>query len=230
MTPAWFLHSRTAFEHTLWVSFFAWFLYFYMRYRTDQPKHLIPAVGFAALSFYSYNGGQAGIVIMGLLLLIVDWRYHRQQRRVMLIAAGVAIACALPYLRFQITHGAEVSAHLQLLGSYWVQDLPLGEKLSRAVQEYVYGLWPDYWFTPDNPRDLIRHQLKGYGNLLWVTLPFIVLGLILAVKGAFRRSPSPLAPLPSKRGTWHQPTAPCCSRCSLRRSAVCWCRPMCCAI
>ncbi len=194
LTPAWFLHSRTAFEHTLWVSFFAWFLYFYLRYRTDQPKHLITAVGFAALSFYSYNGGQIGIVIMGLLLLIVDWRYHWQQRRTLVIAVGAAMVCALPYVRFQITHGTEVSAHLQLLGSYWVQDLPLGEKLSRAMQEYAYGLRPDYWFAPDNPRDLIRHQLKGYGNLLWVTLPFVLLGLIIVVRKtfAFRPHPSPL--------------------------------------
>lgn len=190
LTPAWFLHSRTAFEHTLWVSFFAWFLYFYLRYRTDQPKHLITAVVCAALSFYSYNGGQLGLVIMALLLLVVDWRYHVQQRRVVLSALGVAIICALPYARFQITHGAEVSAHLQLLGSYWRQDLPLGEKLSRAGQEYAYGLRPDYWFAPDNPRDLIRHQLKGYGNLLWVTLPFAVLGLIITVKKVFV-SPQP---------------------------------------
>ena len=193
LTPAWFMHTRTAFEHTLWVSFLAWFLYFYLRYRTDQPRHLITAVVFAALSFYSYNGGQPGIVIMGLLLLIVDWRYHLQQRRIVLMALGVAILCALPYVRFQLTHGAEVSAHLQLLGSYWTQDLPLSEKLSRAVREYSYGLRPDYWFAPDNPRDLIRHQLKGYGNLLLVTLPFVVLGLIVAVKNAFTftRNPSP---------------------------------------
>jgi 4-amino-4-deoxy-L-arabinose transferase-like glycosyltransferase len=188
LTPAWFLHSRTAFEHTVWVSFFAWFLYFYLRYRTDQPRHLITAVVFAALSFYSYNGGQLGVVLMVLLLLIVDWRYHLRQRRVVLIAFGAAIICALPYARFQITHGAEVSEHLQLLGSYWMTDLPLGEKLSRAVQEYAFGLRPDYWFAPDNPRDLIRHQLKGYGNLLWVTLPFTVLGLIIAMKNVFRRS------------------------------------------
>jgi 4-amino-4-deoxy-L-arabinose transferase-like glycosyltransferase len=186
LTPAWFLHSRTAFEHTLWVSFFAWFLYFYLRYRTDQPKHLITAIVFGALSFYSYNGGQLGIVIMALLLLIVDWRYHLRQRRIVLIAFGVALVCALPYARFQITHGTEASVHLQLLGSYWMQDLPLGEKLSRAVQEYAYGLRPDYWLAPDNPRDLIRHQLKGYGNLLWVTLPFAVLGLVITVKNVFR--------------------------------------------
>jgi 4-amino-4-deoxy-L-arabinose transferase-like glycosyltransferase len=191
LTPAWFLHSRTAFEHSLWVSFFAWFLYFYLRYRTDQPKHLVTAVVFATLSFYSYNGGQLGIAIMGLLLLVVDWHYHRQQRRAVLIACGVAIVCALPYVRFQLTHGAEVSAHLQLLGSYWMQDIPLGEKISRAVQEYAYGLRPDYWFAPDNPRDLIRHQLKGYGNLLWVMLPLASFGLIIAVRKAFTLTPSP---------------------------------------
>src|SRR5512139_3841142 len=188
LTPTWFLHSRTAFEHTLWVSFFAWFLYFYLRYRTDQPKHLITAVVCAALSFYSYNGGQLGMVIMGLLLLVVDWRYHVQHRRVVMIAFGVAILCALPYVRFQLTHGSEISAHLQLLGSYWTQDLPLGEKLARAVQEYAYGLRPDYWFAPDNSRDLIRHQLKGYGNLPWVTLPFVVVGLIMAVRKGLRHT------------------------------------------
>ena len=212
LTPAWFLHTRTAFEHTLWVSFFAWFLYFYLRYRTDQPRHLITAVVFAALSFYSYNGGQPGIVIMGLLLLIVDWRYHLQQRRIVLIALGVTILCALPYVRFQLTHGTEVSAHLQLLGSYWTQDLPLSEKLSRAVQEYIYGLRPDYWFAPDNPRDLIRHQLKGYGNLLLVTLPFVVLGLIVAVKNAFTLTPDLLSPRPGE-GNTRQLIVSCCFHC-----------------
>ncbi len=190
LTPAWFLQSRTAFEHTLWVSCFAWFIYFYLRYRTDQPRHLITAVVFAALSFYSYSGGQLGIVIIVLLLLVVDWRYHLQQRRIGAAALGAAFVCALPYVRFQLTHGSEVQAHLQLLGSYWTQDIPFAEKLARAMQEYAYGLRPDYWFAPDNPRDLIRHQLKGYGNLLWTTLPFLLLGLGIAVRGTFSRASS----------------------------------------
>ena len=70
ITPAWFLHTRTAFEHPLWVAFYAWLLYFYLRYRTGQPRHLITAIVFGALSFYSYNGGQLGVVLTGLLLLI----------------------------------------------------------------------------------------------------------------------------------------------------------------
>src|SRR5262245_31254746 len=36
VTPAWFLHSRTAFETTMAASFYAWFLYFYLRYRSGH--------------------------------------------------------------------------------------------------------------------------------------------------------------------------------------------------
>jgi hypothetical protein len=54
--PAWFLHSRTAFEHVMWVGFYAWFLYFYLRYRQGQPRHILTAFVFGALSFYSYSG------------------------------------------------------------------------------------------------------------------------------------------------------------------------------
>ncbi len=30
ITPAWFLHTRTAFENPIWVACYAWFLYFYL--------------------------------------------------------------------------------------------------------------------------------------------------------------------------------------------------------
>ncbi|NMC78219.1 MAG: hypothetical protein GYA59_02555, partial [Chloroflexi bacterium] len=38
ITPAWFLHSRTAFETALATSFYAGFLYFYLRYRSASPR------------------------------------------------------------------------------------------------------------------------------------------------------------------------------------------------
>ncbi len=182
ITPAWFLHSRTAFEHSLWVTFFVWFIYFYLRYRTDQPAHLITAIVFGALSFYSYSGGQFGLVVMGALLALVDIRYHLRQRRVVLIGLVILIICALPYLQFQATHPNESMLHLQLLDSYWLQDMRLGEKISRFAQEYLAGLRPDYWYAPDQPRDLIRHTMKGYGHELWITLPLAIIGLIVALK------------------------------------------------
>jgi hypothetical protein len=186
ITPAWFLHTRTAFEHPLWVAFYAWFLYFYLRYRTGQPRHLITAIIFGALSFYSYQGGQLGVVLTGLLLLIADARYHwrtlRASPKLLIATVSTAIIAALPYLRFYAQHADEVAQHLRLLDSYWTQPLPLSEKLGRMIQEYWNGLRPDYWFAPDSGRDLIRHQMKGYAQLPIFTLPFFVLGLILTLK------------------------------------------------
>jgi 4-amino-4-deoxy-L-arabinose transferase-like glycosyltransferase len=182
ITPAWFLHSRTAFEHSVWVTFFAWFIYFYLRYRTDKPAHLITAIVFGALSFYSYSGGQLGLGVMGVLLALIDIRYHWQQRRVVWLSLAILIICALPYLQFQAAHPGESTLHLQLLDSYWLQDISLSEKIGRFAQEYLAGLRPDYWYLPDQSRDLIRHTLKGYGHELWITLPLLIAGLIIALK------------------------------------------------
>lgn len=186
ITPAWFLHSRTAFEHPLWVSFFACFVYFYLRYRTDRPRHLITALICGALAFYSYNGGELGLGVMGILLLIVDARYHwhtlRADRRLLTATVMVVILAALPYLRFAAEHPAETAKHLRVLESYWISAAPLEVKLGRLVQEYWNGLRPDYWFAPDNTTDLIRHQMKGYGNLLLITLPFFAVGLMITLK------------------------------------------------
>ena len=108
ITPAWFLHSRTAFETVTMVSFYAAALYFYLRYRYEDPRFLYLALALFALSFYSYNPGQVVVVVTGLLLLISDARYHWQNRGVALRGLGVLVLLAIPYIRFQITHPAAV--------------------------------------------------------------------------------------------------------------------------
>ena len=51
--PTWFLHSRTAFETALAVSFYSAFLYCYMMYRQGRMGYLYAAVVFGVLTFYS---------------------------------------------------------------------------------------------------------------------------------------------------------------------------------
>jgi len=183
ITPAWFLHSRTAFETTLYASMFAWFLYFYLRYRSGRLRAVFPAVAFAALAFYSYNTGQAGIVLCALLLVLIDARYHWQNRRTALLGALLAFALAMPYVRFQVGHPGEMVRRLQLLDSYLVRpELDAADKAERLGQEYLVGLSPAYWYAPENTRDLIRHRMKGYGNILWPTLPFAVIGVVVCLR------------------------------------------------
>jgi 4-amino-4-deoxy-L-arabinose transferase-like glycosyltransferase/predicted DNA-binding antitoxin AbrB/MazE fold protein len=180
ITPAWFLHSRTAFETVMMVSFYAGFLYFYMLYRYKSPKYLYVALVLGALTFYTYSPGQLIIVLTGLLLLISDIRYHWQNRRVAfggLLLLGLLV---LPYLRFYLVDPTAPLDHLTTRAPFWLSPVPLIEKLEYFASEYLYGLSPAYWFFP-NETDLARHLMEGYGHIMLVMLPFFLIGLVLAV-------------------------------------------------
>jgi len=185
ITPAWFLHSRTAFETVLFVSMYAVMFYAYLLYRYRDPRFLFLAIFMAGLAFYSYSPGQLIVVVTWILFLLSDLPYHWKNRRLALPAAGLVLLVALPYLRFRWESTFDPGSHLSILGSYWMQPLPLGEKLARFWQEYLKGISPAYWFFP-NEHDLQRHLMKGYGHISRIWLPFGVLGALLALwKGRF---------------------------------------------
>lgn len=174
--PAWFLHSRTAFETSLATSFYAGFLYFYLRYRTDSLHNLYPAVVMAALTFYSYSPARMVILLTGVLLLLSDLSYHWQQRRVVVVGLGLTLLLALPFLRFLADHPDENVKHLKVLDSYWVAQISLTEKLSQYFSEYLRGLDPLYWYLPHD-HDLARHMMNDYGHLPRITIPLMFIGM-----------------------------------------------------
>jgi hypothetical protein len=181
ITPAWFLHSRTAFEATLFVSFLAWFLYFYLLYRKENPVYIYAAIVFGALAFYSYRGGQ--IVLMGLtiLLLISDFQYHKRQNHVLIRGMVLAILLSLPYIRFQLQHGGETYFQLRLMESVLFRDIPVVEKAQALTENYLAGLDPRYWYNPELDESP-RHFMRGYGHILILTAPFALLGFLQTVR------------------------------------------------
>lgn len=183
VTPAWFLHSRTAFETVIAVSFYAWTLYLYLLYRHRHPLFLLPALVMAALAFYSYAGSQFAVVATAGLFAVSDLRYHLRHWKLLLAGAVVLGIMALPYVRFRLSQPDEVYNHLRTLNSYWLRrDLTVFGKLHRFGNEYAYGLSPKYWYWPDNTRDLVRHQMKGWGYIWLPTLPFGALGLAICLR------------------------------------------------
>lgn len=175
--PAWFLHSRTAFEVVLAVSFYACFLCAYLLYRYRSPRYLFVALIFGAATFYSYANGQGLMLASGVLLLISDLRFHlRQPRKVLLGAALLAALLASQYLRFRVLHPEALTYHLRTLDSYLIRPIPVSEKLALFAKTYLFGLSPVYWFFP-NDTDLVRHQMKGMGHLSPLALPFVLVGL-----------------------------------------------------
>ena len=179
VTPAWFLHSRTAFETSLATTFYAVFLYFYLMYRCENPRYFYGAVLMAALTFYAYSAARVVVGVTAVLLLLSDWKYHLQHYKIVLRGAGLMVLLALPFVRFWIAHAAENTWSMRLLGSYWLDHIPLTEKLAHYAANYLHGLDPLYWYLPDS-QELARHTMLGYGNLLRTTMPLGLLGVGLA--------------------------------------------------
>ena len=199
--PAWFLHSRTAFETALMVSMYAAFLYFYLLYRTERLWALYPALLFGALAFYAYSPGQVIVVVTGLMLLITDAKYHWQHKKTALVGLGLLLLLAVPYVRFSLTQDQARLQHLIQLNSYWVKPIPLYEKVLTYFARYLKGLNPFYWFWPNpsileklwpdidlplwlfsSQADLARHTMRGYGHIFWVTFPFWAIGLVRCIR------------------------------------------------
>ena len=174
--PAWFLHSRTAFETTLGASLYCLFVFLYANYRLKDRRWLIPALTAGALTFYSYSPLQLVVVISGVILLVVDWRYHFADPKSWRMGLAALVLLAAPYLIFRLTHAEAFGQHLRIVRSYWIGGTSLINKFGQFFLRWLKGFNPYYWYFP-NDTDLVRHLMKGYGHIPWLFLPFTLLGL-----------------------------------------------------
>lgn len=179
--PAWFLHSRTAFETTLGVSFYCLFLFLYANYRMKDRRWLIPALAAGALAFYSYSPLQLVVVLSGVFFLLADWRYHFEDPKSWRKGLAALVLLAAPYLFFRLTHAEAFTQHLRIVHSYWVSGISLLEKFTLFFSRWLKGFNPLYWYFA-NEQDLIRHLMKGYGHLHWLFLPFTLFGLLRCLR------------------------------------------------
>jgi 4-amino-4-deoxy-L-arabinose transferase-like glycosyltransferase len=180
ITPAWFLHSRTAFETVELTAFYALFLMFYLLYRHRNPRYLLPAIFFGALVFYTYSPGALIMAVSGVLLLFSDLPYHWKQRKYALIGLFLLGLLALPYMRYYLAHPGVVTDQLCARAPYWCESRSFIGKLGHYLNEYKRGFSLSYWYVP-NHADLTRHLMKGYGHILGITAPFMLLGLVISI-------------------------------------------------
>jgi hypothetical protein len=181
ITPLFFVHARLGFESAMMASFFFCFLWAYFAYRNGEPRWLLAALFFGACTFYSYTAGQGIMLVMGALLLLSDLPWHLSQKKTILAAAlALAVLLTLPYLRYRRLHPGVVQEQLQILDSYWIQPIPLSEKLGHFGRNYAAGLDPRYWFLP-NTKEMERHRMDGMAFLPPYLLPFILLGVGVCV-------------------------------------------------
>ncbi|GAB4495594.1 MAG: hypothetical protein OHK0052_03480 [Anaerolineales bacterium] len=181
LAPAWLLHSRTAFETAAATTWYALFLWLYLRYRTGNTKAIFGAAVCAAGAFYSYTNAQVVLGATLLLFMLTDLRFHWQQRKQLLPLVPLGLVLLLPMLAFYGKNPTAIEAHLRTVDSYWFQNLAFTEKLALFAEKYAYGISPQYWFF-HNEQDLIRHTFGSLPHILTVFLPFFLIGLMVAVR------------------------------------------------
>lgn len=175
--PVQFLHARTGFETAMMVSFFGCFLAAYLLYRYRSPLYIFAALLFGAATFYAYTAGQGVMLVTGILLLLSDLPYHvRQKKRILAGAALFALLLASPYVRYRRLHPGVIREQLDVIDSYWVEPIPLSDKLERFGRTYLQGFDPRYWFLP-HERELPRHTMKDRAFFPFFILPFVAVGI-----------------------------------------------------
>jgi hypothetical protein len=177
--PIDFVHSRWAMETT--PACYAGFLCAYLLYRLRSPRYVFLALAMAAATFYSYTAGQGIVLVMGILLLVTDFRYHfRQPPARLLAAAAFALLLAWPAWREHRLHPGTTVQQLTKLGAYWVRPMPLHEKLGIFAHNYALGFQPRYWFRPAEA-EMMRHRIDHLAFFPMALAPFLLIGIAVCL-------------------------------------------------
>lgn len=183
-SPAWFFLARTGLETIQLAAFYSGFLYYYARYRFEQPKFLFAALLLGGLAFYAYTPGQVIMIATGLILLVADAPYHWRQRRTTWKGALLLIVLALPLARFILLEPDAYVDRLRMYGSYLAEtDLTALQKLGNFLLTYLKTLSPTFWLTAHTDDQHIRYALGTASPLPWTMYLLAALGLFTALRG-----------------------------------------------
>ena len=182
--PVDFVHSRWAMETT--PACYAGLICAYLLYRLRSPRYVFLALAMAAATFYSYTAGQGIVLVMGILLLVTDARYHFRQPPARLAAAvAFGLLLAFPAWREHRLHPGTTMQQLTKLGAYWARPLPLHEKLRIFAHNYLTGFEPRYWFWP-NEVEMMRHRIDHLAFFPLALSPFLVIGIVACLARCVR--------------------------------------------
>lgn len=179
VVPAWIIWARTAFDVPMALAFLSLFTLYYGRYRMRSDSYWPLVALSAAACYYTYASSQVYFPLLVALLFITDLRFHLRRGR-STIALIVAAALVLtPAIYFNLHSQVSLFNQLRALDSFVVKDIPLSEKASTFVGNYLRSLSPQYW-SGENEGQNIRHRFLGYPYFAVFLSPFLLLGLLRA--------------------------------------------------
>lgn len=179
--PAWFYFSRTGLDITLAAAITTAALGFYAFYRIGKVKYLYASVVCAMLAFYAAPAARLAVPAAVILLALADWRYHRENRKVVLRAALLAAILALPLGSFLRRHSGALHHEWLAAGSFLAADLAAGIKIGRFLLNTLNAFNPFFWFLPD-PNAVPYYRMGTFPALPYLMAPFTAAGTVFSLR------------------------------------------------
>ncbi len=135
------------------------------------------------MTFYSHLSGAIIILAIGGALFLIDFKYHIAHRRELLFSSLLLLICLIPFINFNLSHSTSSETQLRVIDSVWFRpNVELVDRVKESLKNYSRALSYEYWFSPEENGEIIRHRWFGRGNLpIWV-LPFFLLGSLICIR------------------------------------------------
>lgn len=172
--PVWFFFNRTGLDIALAASLSMGALAGYGFYLDGRPRFLFGSVALAMLAFYAAPAARTAILTAVILLIMIDWRYHRENRGLALWALLLLVLLALPLVRFLLQFPGAFQQEMAV-GGFLTSTLTPVAKLGQFLLNVLNGFNPFYWFLSD-PNTPAQYRMGTYPPLPLLLAPFVFWG------------------------------------------------------
>jgi 4-amino-4-deoxy-L-arabinose transferase-like glycosyltransferase len=171
VSPWFFIFSRAGYEATAGLFFFLLGTYFLLF--IDKRKIFVFLGVFSyILSFYSYNSFRIFVPVLLAIFAVyylVQLKSKREYILVTLVSGAILLLILVPLYRL----------YRYDTGGLRFAEVQVTNKLD-FFKNYFVHFSPEFLFTTGDTNP--RSQIPGHGELFWVDIPFILLGLYAVYK------------------------------------------------
>jgi len=182
ITPWSVMFSRGAFEQNLALFFILAGSWFFLK-ALKQPKYLVLCVLPFALALYTYHSPKIFLPLF-LIALTIIYRRKLFSRKFFPAITGASIfglVLLTPLVYSTFSSGA--TKRFQSTSIFYQNDIrqPINLQLiSKLVSNYLVHYSSKFYYS--GSQENFRTQLNNQGLMLWITAPFLILGLIQLIK------------------------------------------------
>lgn len=178
ITPWFFLLSRTGYELSAGLMFYLLGIYLFL-FAREKNVYLILSTFSFVFSIYSYNSFR---ILVPLTFLMFCAFFLGKVKRIsvlvpLLLSILIFVMVSIPIIRLNLSDSG--AARLNQVSIVSPGDSP-SQITGKLLKSYFQNFSPEFLFIYGDKN--LRSGQVGYGELGWLSLPLIILGLIYVLK------------------------------------------------